>query len=78
MTPKPPTKFLPIGSLIKRRGTVLRVTQRPPAATLQPYQACANCYYRGLPAGCESLALQCSKFDRKDHKSIWFVEEKYL
>ena len=78
MMPKMPKKFLPIGSVVKRRGTTLKVVERPPASALQPCEACMNCYYRALPAGCESLALQCSKFDRRDKKSVWFVEAKYL
>jgi hypothetical protein len=71
----PPTRFLAIGRTITRQGGkfVLRVVARPAAATLQPSEACRGCWFDSTAC---IHRLACSKFDRKDGVSVWFVANK--
>ena len=76
-----PKRFIPIGGEVERYGNTFVCVEAPPVETLQPYEACRGCWFArtrrddGLAASC--AALQCSKFDRKDGRNVWFVLKEY-
>lgn len=71
-----PTRFVPVGKTIKRYGNTFRCVLRPPAEMLSPQDACRGCWFcrthrdYNLVSNCS--AIQCSSFDRKDGKNVWF------
>lgn len=68
-----PTRFLPVGAGFTRQGVTLKVVARPKADTLQLCECCRDCYFEAV-GPCNSR-LQCSCFDRRDHRSVWFVQQ---
>ena len=71
-----PTRFVPVGKTIVRYGKEFRCVLRPPVETLSPTEACKGCWFAKthrddrLVSNC--TAIQCSSWDRKDGKNVWF------
>ena len=73
---KLPTKFIPVNRTIARYGRLFKCVLRPPVETLDVQDACKGCWFARthrddrLTSNCN--AVQCSSFDRKDGKNVWF------
>lgn len=68
-----PTRFLPVGAEFTRQGVTLKVVARP-VATLHHREACKGCYFDSVGPCVTRLA--CSRFDRRDRKSVWFIPDE--
>lgn len=62
-----PTKFIPLGTEFVYSGMMLRCV---PRGRCLPRTVCDGCALRG----CFCDRIQCSKFDREDATSVWFVD----
>ena len=61
-----PQRFVPLGDVISIRGERYRCVAREDVGWVD---CCLGCAF----IGCDCPAsLQCSKFDRKDGKNVWF------
>ena len=76
-----PTRFVRVGEEISRYGVRLKCIKRPDARTLVPADACKGCWFakgyrmlkgRRIFVTCHDI--QCSRFDRMDAKSVWFID----
>ena len=65
-----PSIFIPIGGEYVSGGVRYRCVKRP---RVVPRDCCIGCDFSESKRGCPA-ALQCSKFDRRDHTFVWFVE----
>ena len=63
-----PQKFIPVGQTFTSRGMRLTVIERP--SSTEPSEACAGCAF----ASVSCPRLQCSAWDRRDGKNVWFKE----
>ena len=73
-----PTRFVRVGDVFSRYGKVLRCVERPAAGVMMPSDACMGCFFscsRSVNSMINCNDIQCSKFDRMDGRSVWFVEE---
>lgn len=74
----PPTRFVPIGHEFVRYGRRLLCVERP-KDTWPPLRACKGCFFRrseardGVIINCKDI--QCSSFDRRDRKNVWFIDQ---
>ena len=72
-----PTRFVPVGKTIIRYGKEFRCVLRPPVEQLTPQEACRGCWFARthrddrLTSNC--TAIQCTRWDRKDGRNVWFV-----
>lgn len=64
-----PSIFIPVGGYYTYAGVRYRCVVRP---RVVPRDCCRGCAFErcSCPA-----ALQCSRFDRRDHRFVWFVED---
>lgn len=74
---KLPQRFIPVGGELERCGRVFVCVERHSVAL--PKDACFGCWFAKthrdkLISNCS--ALQCSRFDRKDGRDVWFVEKE--
>ena len=67
-----PTLFRPVGAVLVRQGVKLVVVKRP--ADLKIKDACRDCFFSDKSCSWSNNHLQCSKFDRRDQQSVWFVK----
>lgn len=67
-----PTRFVEIGDEVVVRGRRFRCEEA--ARISLPADACSGCSLSKLYLGCGDL--QCSCFDRRDKKFVWFKEVK--
>lgn len=69
-----PSVYVPVGGEYVYGGIKYRCIVRP---NVSPRDCCRGCDFRCLRYPCPA-ALQCSKFDRRDGRFVWFVrvEEK--
>lgn len=67
-----PTRFVAVGEEVVVSGK--RFVCRVAARVSVPSDACSGCSLSKLYLGCGDL--QCSPFDRKDGKFVWFGEVK--
>jgi len=75
-----PRRFIPIGGEVERYGQTFVCVEAPPVEELLPCEACRGCWFARTHrdnriSNCS--ALQCSKFDRKDGRNVWFVLKEY-
>lgn len=63
-----PMVYVPIGKYIFIGGERFKCVLRP---NVVPIDACLGCAFRGRSC---PPRLQCSKFDRRDGKFVWFVK----
>jgi len=68
-----PMVFIEIGDLVEHYGHVYRCVERPKG--IEVCMACSGCDFDRKHRQCFFANLQCSSFDRRDRKSVWFVEE---
>ena len=74
---KLPSRFIPVGKTVVRYGQKFKCILRPPIEMLHHTEACRGCWFakthrdNGLVSNCN--AIQCSSWDRKDGKNVWFV-----
>ena len=77
---KLPGRFVPVGGVLSRYGRSFRCVSRPPVASMSPQDACRGCWFarthrdERLTTNC--YAVQCSSFDRKDGRNVWFIDEE--
>ena len=77
-----PRRFIPIGGEVERYGETFVCGPAPPPGELEPCDACCGCWFSrtrrndGLAASCS--ALQCSRWDRKDGRNVWFKLKEYV
>ena len=64
-----PTRFVEVGELFKVKGKRYRCVLRSKIGAAS--DACRGCAFVG---GTCPPFLQCSSFDRKDKKNVWFEE----
>lgn len=64
-----PTRFVPMGGIIRVKGRHYKCVRRPNLAIA--CEACSGCAFSG--GTCPEF-LQCSSFDRMDKKNVWFEE----
>ena len=69
---KLPKEFIPVGAYVDCGGFRYRCIERPPVCGMLPEDACSGCDISRKYRSCGSL--QCSRFDRKDGRNVWFVE----
>lgn len=62
-----PVKFVPIGSVCAYKGRMYRCVEARRDILTDP---CLGCDIGG--ENCTSKAPQCSPFDRKDRRRVWF------
>jgi len=72
---KLPSRFVPVGETIVRYGQSFKCVERPPIDTLHWTDACKGCWFAKthhdrMVSNCN--AIQCSSWDRKDGKNVWF------
>ncbi|MGM9736947.1 MAG: hypothetical protein ACI3ZT_00875 [Candidatus Cryptobacteroides sp.] len=67
-----PTRFVEIGGNVVVRSRVFRCEEAEKISL--PSEACSGCSLSKLYLGCGDL--QCSAFDRRDRKFVWFKEVK--
>lgn len=67
-----PTKFCPIGEEIEYGGHKYRCELRPSVSA--PSEACSGCDFSRKYRNCSDV--QCSLFDRRDRKFVWYKEVK--
>ena len=76
---KLPSRFIPVGKTITRYGQTFRCVLRELSPDSPPNEACRGCWFarthrdERLIANCN--AIQCSSWDRRDGKNVWFVPE---
>lgn len=68
-----PTRFVAVGDMVMVAGHSMRCVRRP-SDVWPPSEACKGCSLSRLYLGCGDL--QCSLFDRRDKKNVWFVEDE--
>ena len=68
-----PMRYVDIGGEIEVSGHRLRCIERP-VRVWPPCEACSGCALSKLYLGCSDI--QCSIFDRRDRKDVWFVENE--
>lgn len=64
-----PSVYIPVGGEYVYGGIRYKCVIRPSVA---PRDCCSGCDFRCLKYPCPA-ALQCSKFDRRDGRFVWFV-----
>ena len=64
-----PMRFVPVGEVVTVRNVRYRCVERP---EVHHRDCCSGCAFVG--STCPPY-LQCSKFDRRDRRFIWFVRE---
>lgn len=62
-------RYIPLHGRLTRDGLTLECVERPEIES--PKDACLGCYLRKQGMDCNGI--QCSKFDRRDGKFVWFV-----
>jgi len=62
-----PVKFVPVGHVCAFKGKIYRCVEASRSILTDP---CLGCDIGG--ENCTSKAPQCSPFDRKDRKRVWF------
>lgn len=65
-----PTRFVPVGGRVRMGGVEYECVEA--GAETCPSAACSGCDFSREGRGCWSL--QCSPFDRRDGKFVWFRE----
>ena len=68
-----PSIFVPIGGHYVYGGVRYKCVARP--RDIRVRDCCKGCSFSKLKGPCP-VALQCSKFDRRDKKFVWFVREE--
>lgn len=68
-----PTRFVPIGASCNYNGKFYRCIEVPRNLQSDP---CSGCDIRS--ENCNSKTPQCSPFDRRDHKRVWFKLLDYI
>lgn len=63
-----PQRFVPVGQTTTARGIRILVVERPKG--LHVSSACSGCIFAS--ASCPHL--QCSAWDRRDGKNVWFIK----
>lgn len=64
-----PSMFVPLGGTVRYKGRVYRCVVREEVTWAECCRGCAFC-------GCDCPpALQCSSFDRRDGRNVWYQEE---
>lgn len=76
-----PTRFVKIGDTFERYGTTLKCVRR--RGDLLPKDACKGCWFKaprdGYKKGEATINcndIQCSSWDRRDRKNVWFIEKQ--
>lgn len=69
-----PSVYVPVGGIYEYGGFRYRCVVRPGVV---PRDCCVGCAFSAPGVACPS-ALQCSKFDRRDGRFVWFVLEGSL
>lgn len=67
-----PLRYVEVGGAVSVSGYRLRCVERP-RCLWPPSEACSGCALSRLYLGC--AGLQCSSFDRRDGRNVWYVEE---
>ena len=62
-----PTRFVPVGQMTNIFGRLYRCVEADRRILTDP---CLGCDLREV--ACSSKVPQCSPFDRRDHKRVWF------
>ncbi len=63
-----PILYVAVGDIVVIAGRRYRCIARP---DVDPALACSGCAFRGCSC---PPRLQCSKFDRRDKRFVWFEE----
>lgn len=66
-SPSLPSRFVPIGGIVNIRGRNYRCELR--GEVHHWMDCCSGCSLRGIDC---PASLQCSKFDRRDGRNVWF------
>lgn len=70
----PITKYVPVGDVLVRYGRSLRCVARPHRGlACVPGDACNGCFFSLAGRYCDDI--QCSSWDRRDGRNVWFQEE---
>lgn len=67
--PSLPSRFVELGGVVLHEGHWYRCIE---SKATHPSEACCGCDIARLYRGCGSL--QCSKFDRRDGRNVWYIE----